>query len=87
VSPQHDPKSFCRYASDCVPLERLTKRPSKEIINPKGSAIALCHPIGPTGCILPVNALYELRRIGKRYALIMMCIGGGQGISMIIERL
>jgi acetyl-CoA C-acetyltransferase len=56
-------------------------------VNPKGGAIALCHPIGRTGCILLGNAFYELRRIGKRYALVMMCIGGGQGIAMIIERL
>jgi acetyl-CoA C-acetyltransferase len=51
--------------------------------NPNGSGIALGHPIGATGCILTVKALYELRRIGGRYALVTMCIGGGQGIAAI----
>ena len=53
--------------------------------NPNGSGIALGHPIGATGCILTVKALYELRRIGGRYALVTMCIGGGQGIAAIFE--
>ncbi len=55
--------------------------------NPNGGAIALGHPIGATGNIITVKALYELQRTGKRYALITMCIGGGQGIAGIIERL
>jgi acetyl-CoA C-acetyltransferase len=55
--------------------------------NPNGGAIALGHPIGATGCILAVKALYELERIGGRYALVTMCIGGGQGIAAIFERL
>ncbi len=55
-------------------------------VNPNGGAIALGHPIGATGCILTVKAIYELHRIGGRYALITMCIGGGQGIAAIIER-
>jgi len=55
--------------------------------NPNGGAIALGHPIGATGCILTVKALYELERIGGRYALVTMCIGGGQGIAAIFERL
>ncbi|MCB8882063.1 beta-ketothiolase BktB [Acidisoma cellulosilytica] len=54
--------------------------------NPNGGAIALGHPIGATGAILLVKALYELQRIEGRYGLITMCIGGGQGIAMIIER-
>ncbi len=45
------------------------------------------HPIGATGAILTVKAMYELHRTGKRYGLITMCIGGGQGIAAIIERL
>jgi len=53
--------------------------------NPNGSGISLGHPIGATGCILTVKALYELRRIGGKYALISMCIGGGQGIAAIFE--
>jgi len=53
--------------------------------NPNGSGIALGHPIGATGCILTVKALYELRRTGGKYALVSMCIGGGQGIAAIFE--
>ena len=56
-------------------------------VNPNGSGISLGHPIGATGCILTVKALYELARIGGRYALVTMCIGGGQGIAAIFERL
>ncbi|WP_068095128.1 beta-ketothiolase BktB [Novosphingobium rosa] len=56
-----------------------------EKLNPNGSGIALGHPIGATGAILTVKAAYELRRNGGRYALITMCIGGGQGIAMVIE--
>jgi acetyl-CoA C-acetyltransferase len=56
-------------------------------VNPNGGAVALGHPIGATGCILTVKALYELARINKRYALVTMCIGGGQGIAAIFERL
>lgn len=55
--------------------------------NPNGGAIALGHPIGATGCILTIKALHELRRIGGRHALVTMCIGGGQGIAGIFERL
>jgi acetyl-CoA C-acetyltransferase len=54
--------------------------------NPNGSGISLGHPVAATGAILTVKALYELRRTGGRYALITMCIGGGQGISAIFER-
>ena len=56
-------------------------------VNPNGGAVALGHPIGATGCILTVKALYELERLQKRYALVTMCIGGGQGIAAIFERL
>jgi acetyl-CoA C-acetyltransferase len=56
-------------------------------VNPNGGAVALGHPIGATGCILTVKALYELARTGKRYALVTMCIGGGQGIAAIFERI
>jgi len=55
-------------------------------VNPNGGAVALGHPIGATGCILTVKALYELQRAQKRYALVTMCIGGGQGIAAIFER-
>jgi acetyl-CoA C-acetyltransferase len=55
-------------------------------VNPNGGAVALGHPIGATGSILTVKALYELERTQKRYALVTMCIGGGQGIAAIFER-
>ncbi|KRB93559.1 acetyl-CoA C-acyltransferase family protein [Noviherbaspirillum sp. Root189] len=54
--------------------------------NPNGGAIALGHPVGASGAVITVKCLYELIRTGKRYGLITMCIGGGQGIAMIIER-
>jgi len=54
--------------------------------NPNGSGISLGHPVGATGAILVTKAIYELQRTGGRYALITMCIGGGQGIAMVIER-
>ena len=56
-------------------------------VNPNGGAVALGHPIGATGAILTVKAIHELQRTGKRYALVTMCIGGGQGIAAIFERL
>lgn len=56
-------------------------------VNPNGGAIALGHPVGATGCIITVKALYELERIGGSKALITMCIGGGQGIAIAIERI
>ena len=56
-------------------------------VNPNGGAVALGHPIGATGCILTVKAMYELQRTGGHYGLITMCIGGGQGIAAIIERM
>ena len=55
-------------------------------LNPNGSGVALGHPVGATGCILAIKAAYELARTGGRYGLITMCIGGGQGIAMVIER-
>ena len=56
-------------------------------VNPNGGAVALGHPIGATGRILTVKAIYELQRTGGRYGLVTMCIGGGQGIAAIFERL
>ncbi len=55
--------------------------------NPNGSGISLGHPIGATGAILTVKALHELRRTAGRYALVTMCIGGGQGIAAVFERM
>jgi acetyl-CoA C-acetyltransferase len=65
--------------------EELNLDPAK--VNPNGGAVALGHPIGATGSILTVKALYELERTNKRYALVTMCIGGGQGIAAIFERI
>lgn len=56
-------------------------------VNPNGSGISIGHPVGATGAIITVKALYELQRIGGRYALVTMCIGGGQGIAAIFERI
>ena len=56
-------------------------------VNPNGSGIGLGHHIGATGAIISVKALYELQRTGGRYALVTMCIGGGQGIAAIFERM
>lgn len=58
-----------------------------ERVNPNGSGISLGHPIGATGAIITVKALHELQRIQGRYALVTMCIGGGQGIAAIFERI
>lgn len=71
-------------AQACAVAAELALPPEKT--NPNGGAIALGHPIGATGAILLVKVLHELARIGGRYGLITMCIGGGQGISMIVER-
>lgn len=56
-------------------------------VNPNGGAIALGHPVGATGAIITIKALYELNRVGGRRALVTMCIGGGQGIALAFERL
>ncbi len=72
-------------AQACAVSKELAFDPAK--VNPNGGAIALGHPIGATGCILTVKALYELQRTGGRYALVTMCIGGGQGIAAIFERI
>jgi acetyl-CoA C-acetyltransferase len=55
--------------------------------NPNGGGVGLGHPIGATGALITVKALYELQRIGGRYALVTMCIGGGQGIAAVFERM
>ena len=74
------------FASQALAVTKnLGLDPAK--VNPNGGAIALGHPVGATGAIITVKALYELERIGGRRALITMCIGGGQGIAMAIERM
>ncbi|TWH64673.1 acetyl-CoA C-acetyltransferase [Azomonas agilis] len=55
-------------------------------VNPNGSGISLGHPIGATGAVLTVKAIYELERIQGRYAVVSLCIGGGQGIAALLER-
>jgi acetyl-CoA C-acetyltransferase len=72
------------FAAQALAVARELEFP-QEKTNPNGGAIALGHPIGATGAILTVKALYELQRIRGRYALVTMCIGGGQGIAAIFE--
>ncbi len=71
-------------AQACAVAKDLGFDPDKT--NPNGSGISLGHPVGATGTMLAIKALYELMRIGGRYALVTMCIGGGQGIAAIFER-
>ena len=71
-------------AQACGVAKELGFDPAKT--NPNGSGISLGHPIGATGAILTVKTIYELARTGGRYGLITMCIGGGQGIAMVVER-
>jgi acetyl-CoA C-acetyltransferase len=71
-------------AQACAVSRELDFDPAK--VNPNGSGISLGHPVGATGAIITTKALYELQRIGGRYALATMCIGGGQGIAAIFER-
>ncbi len=72
-------------AQACAVAKELGFDPKK--VNPNGGAVALGHPVGATGCIISVKAIYELQRIKGRYALATMCIGGGQGIAAIYERI
>ena len=71
-------------AQACAVNKELGLDPAK--VNPNGSGISLGHPIGATGAIITTKAVYELQRTGGRYALVTMCIGGGQGIAAIFER-
>jgi acetyl-CoA C-acetyltransferase len=71
-------------AQACAVTKELGLDPAK--VNPNGSGISLGHPIGATGALITVKALYELERIQGRYALVTMCIGGGQGIAAVFER-
>ena len=74
------------FAAQAVAVSRELGFDSARV-NPNGGAIALGHPVGATGAILAVKAMYELERIGGSKALITMCIGGGQGIALAIERI
>ena len=70
-------------AQACAVARELHLDPER--LNPNGGAIALGHPVGATGAILAVKTIYELQRIGGRYGLVTMCIGGGQGIALALE--
>jgi len=72
-------------AQACAVTKALGLDPAK--VNPNGSGISLGHPIGATGALITVKAMYELQRVQGRYALVTMCIGGGQGIAAIFERI
>lgn len=72
-------------AQACAVARDLNLDPAK--VNPNGSGISLGHPIGATGALITVKALHELQRVNGRYALVTMCIGGGQGIAAIFERM
>ncbi|MCF8511381.1 MAG: beta-ketothiolase BktB [Rhodobacteraceae bacterium] len=73
------------FAAQTIAVNRgLGLDPAK--VNPNGGAVALGHPVGATGALITVKALYELERIGGKTALVTMCIGGGQGIALAIER-
>ena len=74
------------FAAQALAVNRAMEFDS-DVVNPNGGAIALGHPVGATGAILAIKALYELERIDGRRALITMCIGGGQGIALAIERI
>ena len=89
LSPRHQrcaatrgQRSLCRPGLACC---RELKWP-EDRTNPNGSGISLGHPVGATGCILTVKALYELARTEASVRLVTMCIGGGQGIAAICER-
>ena len=71
-------------AQACAVMQELGMDPAR--VNPNGSGISLGHPVGATGAIIAVKAIHELQRIQGRYALVTMCIGGGQGIAAVFER-
>ena len=71
-------------AQACAVAKELGFDPAK--VNPNGSGISLGHPVGGTGAIITTKAVYELAHVQGRYALVTMCIGGGQGIAAILER-
>jgi acetyl-CoA C-acetyltransferase len=73
------------FASQACAVARDLGFPAEKV-NPNGGAIALGHPIGASGAIIAIKAIYELARVKGRYALATMCIGGGQGIAVIFER-
>lgn len=73
------------FAAQALAVSKDLGLPADKV-NPNGSGISLGHPIGATGTVIAVKALYELERIGGKYAVVTMCIGGGQGIAALFER-
>ncbi|GGO83680.1 3-ketoacyl-CoA thiolase [Marinobacterium nitratireducens] len=73
------------FAAQALSVARELEIPS-ERLNPNGSGVGLGHPIGATGAVIAVKALYELKRVQGRYAMVSLCIGGGQGIAALFER-
>ena len=77
-------EAFAPQALACIrDFEGMGIAPER--VNTVGNAIALGHPLGATGAILTLTCAYALRRTGKRYGLVTMCIGGGQGIAVVLE--
>jgi acetyl-CoA acetyltransferase family protein len=77
-------EAFAPQALACIrDFEGMGIDPEK--VNPMGGAIALGHPLGATGSILTLTCAYALRRTGKRFGVVTMCIGGGQGIALVLE--
>ncbi len=76
-------EAFATVAVACAKMLGI----SDEALNPNGGAVALGHPVGATGAILTVKAMYEMERSGGQYGLVTLCIGGGQGLATIFERL
>jgi acetyl-CoA acetyltransferase len=77
-------EAFAPQALACIrAFEKMGIDPEK--VNPLGSAIALGHPLGATGAILTLTCAYALRRAKKRYGIVTMCIGGGQGVALVLE--
>jgi acetyl-CoA C-acetyltransferase len=73
------------FAAQAIAVSRGLDLPADKT-NPNGGAIALGHPVGCSGAFIATKAIYELHRIEGKYALVTMCIGGGQGIAIIVER-
>ena len=73
------------FAAQAISVGRVLEWDERRV-NVNGGAIALGHPVGASGAILPVKLMYEMARSGARTGLVTMCIGGGQGISMLFER-
>jgi acetyl-CoA C-acetyltransferase len=77
-------EAFAAQVLSC--LKGLGVAPDDSRVNPNGGAIALGHPLGASGARLALTAARQLQRTGGRYALVSLCIGGGQGLAAIVER-